>query len=165
MDPAIPSTVTRSFPFTIYRSANGNLGNTNTQLRNPNTNLNNGFNGFSVNQNVGSLIPITNVDGQQIAGLSQDDNGNLYYTGDFNCGSAPSDLIEGVIKGIGTNALRVQEINGRTYIVKVGSCSQAIANTPNYSISVGDKIKFSGQSAGMGVMNLYQASCECTKCL
>lgn len=123
----------------------------------------NGFN-LSGSPNLAGLIPVTNIDGQQIGGLAQDADGNLYYTGDFSCGSAPSDLIEGVIKGLGNNALRVQASNGRNYIVKVGSCSQAIANTPNYSLSVGDKIKFSGQSSGMGVMNLYQASCECAKC-
>ena len=132
--------MTRNFPFTIYRSANGRLRNQN---------------------DLGTFV---NIDGQQIVGLTQDSNGIYSYNGDFNCGSAPSDLIDGVVRGVGNNVLNVETSNGRRYVVRVGSCSQAIANTPNYTISPGDKIKVSGQASGFGVMNLYQATCECAKC-
>lgn len=79
----MPSSVTRNFPFTIYRSANGKLRNQN---------------------DIGNFV---NVDGQQIIGLTQDSNGVFTFNGDFNCGSAPSDLIDGVIKGVGNNVFNV----------------------------------------------------------
>lgn len=141
VDPTVPSSVTRNFPFTIYRSTTG------PQLRNPNQG-----NSF------------VNVDGQQVTGLTQDNNGVLTYSGDFSCGSAPSDLIDGIIQKIGNNAFTVQTPEGLMYVVKVGSCSQAIANTPNYNLAVGDRIKLAGQAAGSGIMNLYQATCDCTRC-
>lgn len=138
MDPTIPSSVTKNYPFTIYRTATGN-----PQLRN--------------NVYVG-------VNGQQVSGLTQDNNGVLTYTGDFSCGSAPSDLIDGMIQNVGNNAFTVKTPEGTMYVVKVGTCSQAIANVPNYNLAVGDKIKLAGQAAGQGIMNLYQATCDCAGC-
>lgn len=82
VDPAQPGSVTRNFPFTIYRSANGKMKNQN---------------------DLGNFI----IDGQQVVGLTQDSNGLYSFNGDFNCGSAPSDLIDGVIRGVGNNVLNV----------------------------------------------------------
>lgn len=142
VDPAAPSSVTRNFPFTIYRSSL----NPSTQLR------------------LANQAPYMSPEGQQIAGLTIDNNGVLSYTGDFSCGSAPSELINGVIKATGNNVFNVMTDEGKMYVVKVGSCSQAIANSPNYNLSVGDRIKLAGQGAGVNVMNLYQATCDCSKC-
>lgn len=114
------------------------------------------------NPNLGNVY--IGVDGQQISGLTQDVNGMLNYVGDFSCGNAPSDLIDGTIQKVGNNAFTVQTTEGLMYVVKVGSCSQAIANTPNYTLSVGDRIKLAGQAAGAGIMNLYQATCDCARC-